>query len=201
MEKPVEFSHKQAINVSHYVTDYITKACDTVASLAKALALGVRDLEMNKPGWKTSPGLPASDAPPSANPSTAVDAYASKRFSPAEKGSDEKKQTWDASIAYAVKCLARLQSSLHNTWMKKLTETNFQLMYNHECYGSHSLWTLYAKRAVSYGYRAKELKRLRFTGEAEDLSDYRVPVGCTEGLEDYAAADNDEDPIEHVRVC
>ena len=77
---------------------------------------------------------------------------------------------------------------------------NFQVLFNHECYASHTLWTLYGKRLVSYAYRAEELRRRRYTGEDEHLGDYRVPIGCTEGVEDYGAEECADDPNVHLRV-
>ena len=44
------------------------------------------------------------------------------------------------------------------------------------------------------------MRRLRDTGEDENLGDYRVPIGCTEGVEDYGAEEHGDDPNVHLHV-
>ncbi len=66
---------------------------------------------------------------------------------------------WEQVVDSARKTLIRLTTSANKALLKKLPEMAFQMLFGHDCYCSHSTWTIFCKGIVALAFQASTAVR------------------------------------------
>ena len=191
-----ERCHLQAHNVAHYTGDYSTKFAERVGSLVPALAQGMTNLVA---GW----GSMSRPKPEDAEGVKEVDAYVNKRTRREAGGTVRPGESWDQLVDRGRQLLIRLQTSANRTIVKKLTEMDFQMLFNHECFLSHRTWTIFCKKPVAFAYRAKERRKRWYLRQNHlDLDGFTPDYGnvAAGDDEDEEQADDDVADVGFLRA-
>ena len=158
IERLFRDAHDQAM----YIKDYSTKSNPIVGDILGEQAVGVERFQLERRARKA------------------------KRKG---TGHDEGDESVDEELLeVGRRLLVRLETSSNRATLKKLPEMMFQMLYGHECYMSHSTWTVFCKKLVWLGFKAQRRQQLLFTGEdpecEDELFEPEFPAHDEEGMQE-----------------
>ena len=184
----VERLFRDADNAAHYTGDYMTKWGELVGEVLPEVAAGVDRL-------RAVQGQGRMDAPEVRG---VYDSYEQKKT---EGGASYGKAAREEAVERGRATIIRLETSANRCTLKKLPEMAFQLLHDHECYMSHSTWTLWGKYPMCLGIRAQEKHRRRLLGKCvNDLDDHGRFLADYGGGSDEEAGDAADIPEQQASL-
>lgn len=147
---------RDAEDSSHYTGDYMTKWSERVGAVLPEIASGVASL-------RAVEGIDRANS----DANGVEDSYALKKE--ARRGSV---LSTDELVDRGRQTLIRIETSANRATLKKLSEMMFQVLFDHECYKTHSTWTLFCKYPMMLAFRSQESRRRALLGlPNSDLDD------------------------------